>query len=62
MLNIVKYSEKQDLPSNPYEENKAPRPTLQEYLRTLTDKTTVYDLDNYGIKSISYIPFSPETE
>lgn len=59
MLNIVKYSEKQDLPSNPYAKA---RPTLQEYLRTLTDKTSVYDLDDYGIKSISYIPFSPEAE
>ena len=59
MLNIVQYSDKQDLPSNPYEK---PRPTIKEYLPTLNDETTIYDFDDYGIKSLNYIPFSPETE
>jgi tubulin--tyrosine ligase-like protein 12 len=59
MLNIIKYSEKQDMPSNPYAK---PHPSLKEYLRTLNDETTAYDLDDYGIKSLNCIPFSPKAE
>jgi hypothetical protein len=47
MLNIVKYAEeKLDLPSNPYAKE---RPPFIDYIKTLTDETTVYDLDDYGI-------------
>lgn len=59
MVNIVKHSEKLDLPNNPYEKK---RPTLQEYLSTLTETTTVYDLDEYGISSLQHLPLSPLTE
>jgi hypothetical protein len=56
MLNIIKYSEeKQDLPTNPYDK---PRPTFMEYIGTLTEETTDYDLDGYGIQKLSTIPFS----
>ncbi len=47
MLNIIKYSEeKLDLPTNPYEKA---RPTFMEYIGTLNEETTEYDLDGYGI-------------
>jgi hypothetical protein len=47
MLNIIKYSEeKLDLPTNPYEK---PRPQFIDYIKTLNDETTEYDLDGYGI-------------
>jgi hypothetical protein len=59
MLVIVKYSEKLDLPSNPYEKT---RPTFQEYLATLTNETKEYDLDEYGIASLAHLPFSPVAE
>ena len=59
MLNIVEYSDKQDIPENPYQKKK---PTLQEYIRTLNDETTIYDFDDYGIKSLNYIPFSQKSE
>jgi tubulin--tyrosine ligase-like protein 12 len=59
MLNIVKHSEKLDLPSNPYEKA---RPTLQEYLASLTPETREYDFDEYGIASLAHLPFSPLTE
>lgn len=59
MLNIVRYSEKQDLPTNPYEKA---RPTLIEAMRAFNDETTEYDLDEYGIKSLKHIPFSQRAE
>jgi hypothetical protein len=60
MLNIVRFSEKLDMPGdNPYAKK---RPTFQEYLKTLTSDTKEYDLDGYGIKLLQHIPFSPDTE
>ncbi len=60
MLNIIKYQEeKLDLPTNPYAKV---RPSFIDYVKTFHDETTVYDLDDYGIKSLSHIPFSKRTE
>jgi hypothetical protein len=50
MTNVVKYSEKQDLPNNPYAK---PRPTLEEYLVSVGPETKSYDLDEYGIKTLA---------
>lgn len=33
-----------------------------DYIKTLNEQTTVYDFDNYGIKSLAHIPFSQMTE
>ena len=55
----MRYSEKQDLPTNPYEKA---RPTLIEAMRAFNDETTEYDLDEYGIKSLKHIPFSQRAE
>lgn len=57
--NITRYSEKQDLPVNPYEKK---RPALIEYLSTLNEDTTSYDLDDYGVVNLDMIPFSQKTE
>ena len=59
MLNIIRYSEKQDLPINPYAK---PRPSLLDYLKSLEESPKVYDLDEYGIKSLAFIPFKESAE
>jgi hypothetical protein len=59
MTNIVKHSEKLDLPENPYEKK---RPTLQEYLHSLTPETKEYDFDEYGIASLAHLPLSSVAE
>ena len=59
MLNIVRYSEKQELPSNPYAKS---RPSLKEYLASLSPDQKSYDLDNYGITSLDSIHFSEQVE
>ena len=56
---LIRHSDKQDLPSNPYEKK---RPTFQEYLASLTEQTIIYDLDEYGIAALSHIPFNEATE
>ena len=59
MLNITRYSDKQDLPSNPYEKK---RPPLSEYLASLGPNPKSYDLDNYGLTNLSQINFAESTE
>jgi hypothetical protein len=61
--NLLKYAAKRDLPmENPY---KKPRPSLEEYLKSLEDSkepVKVYDLDEYDISDLKKIPFREEVE
>ena len=59
MLNICRYSQKQKLPSNPYEKKQLPLP---EYLKSLGDAPKHYDLDSYGIKTLKFLGFHEDTE
>lgn len=54
MLNTIKYSNKLELPSNPYAKK---RPTLDEYLSSIQEGHKIYDLDEYGLKSLADLPF-----
>jgi hypothetical protein len=47
------------LPNNPYEKKKL---GLTEYLKTLDEDTTAFDLDDYGIVILDHLPFTEKTE
>ena len=59
MLNLVQFSEKLDLPNNPYAKK---RPPLNDYLGSLDENTKVYDLDDYELTTLEQIPFCEAAE
>lgn len=59
---ICKYSEKLDLPAEATKAYAKTRPSLQDYLKTLSAETKIYDFDEYGIVNLDLLPLSENAE
>ena len=59
LLNITRFSDKMELPSNPYSKS---RPSLEEYLATITQEVIDLELDDYDLTTFASVPLHENVE